>query len=58
MTADLERFVQAQDEGGTFDRALAELLQGRKTSHWMWFVFPQVAGLGRSPMAQHYAIED
>ena len=55
--ADLERFVQAQDSGGTYDRALAELRAGRKTSHWMWFVFPQIAGLGRSAMAQRYAIE-
>src|SRR3982750_1208644 len=53
---DLERFVAAQDAGGTYDRAVAELRAGRKTSHWMWFVFPQIAGLGRSPMAQRYAI--
>ena len=52
---DLDRFVQAQD-GGVYERALAELRAGRKTSHWMWFVFPQVAGLGHSPTAQHYAI--
>jgi uncharacterized protein (DUF1810 family) len=52
----LERFVRAQDGGGTHDRALAELRAGRKTSHWMWFEFPQIAGLGRSPMAQEYAI--
>jgi uncharacterized protein (DUF1810 family) len=55
---DLERFVRAQDERGTYDRALAELRAGRKTGHWMWFVFPQVAGLGRSPTAQAYAIAD
>ncbi|NEK57073.1 DUF1810 domain-containing protein [Geodermatophilus sabuli] len=55
MTFDLERFVQAQD-GGASAAALAELRAGRKRSHWMWFVFPQVAGLGRSPTAQHYAI--
>jgi uncharacterized protein (DUF1810 family) len=54
--AGLERFVQAQDEGLTFDRALAELRRGRKTSHWMWFVFPQIAGLGQSPMSQRFAI--
>ncbi|MCU1475173.1 DUF1810 domain-containing protein [Amnibacterium sp.] len=54
--SDLERFVAAQDEGGTVDRALAELAAGRKTTHWMWFVLPQVAGLGSSPMAQRYAI--
>jgi uncharacterized protein (DUF1810 family) len=53
---DLQRFVDAQDRGGTYDRALAELRDGRKTSHWMWFVFPQIAGLGTSPMAQRYAI--
>ena len=53
---DLERFRAAQDEGGAYDRALAELRAGQKRSHWMWFVFPQVAGLGRSPMAQRYAI--
>ena len=53
---DLQRFVDAQDRGGTYDRALQELRDGRKTSHWMWFVFPQIAGLGSSPMAQRYAI--
>ena len=53
---DLERFVRAQDAGGTYEAALAELRAGRKRSHWMWFVFPQVAGLGSSPMAQQYAI--
>ena len=54
---DLQRFVTAQDTGGTYDRALAELRAGRKTSHWMWFVLPQVAGLGRSSTAQHYALD-
>jgi uncharacterized protein (DUF1810 family) len=53
---DLQRFVDAQDAGGTYDTALAELRAGSKRSHWMWFVFPQVAGLGRSAMAQRYAI--
>ena len=52
----LQRFVAAQDSGSTYAAALAELRAGRKTSHWMWFVFPQVAGLGRSEMAQRYAI--
>ena len=52
----LERFVAAQDAGGTYSRALAELRAGRKVSHWMWFVFPQIAGLGRSATAQEYAI--
>jgi uncharacterized protein (DUF1810 family) len=56
MMDGLDRFVQAQDDGGTYDGALAELRRGRKTGHWMWFVFPQLAGLGRSPTAQHYAI--
>ena len=52
----LQRFVAAQDAGGTYDRALDELRRGSKSSHWMWFVFPQIAGLGRSPTAQQYAI--
>lgn len=50
----LERFVQAQD--GVYEQALAELRAGRKRTHWMWFVFPQLAGLGQSPTAQHYGI--
>jgi uncharacterized protein (DUF1810 family) len=53
---DLERFVAAQDAGGTYDAALAELRRGRKRTHWMWFVLPQVAGLGRSPTARAYAL--
>jgi uncharacterized protein (DUF1810 family) len=53
---DLQRFVAAQDDGGTYDRATAELRAGRKTSHWMWFVFPQIAGLGHSPTSRRYAI--
>jgi uncharacterized protein (DUF1810 family) len=56
--SDLQRFVDAQDSGSTYDTALAELRAGHKRSHWMWFVFPQLAGLGRSAMAQHYAIAD
>ena len=55
---DLERFVRAQDEHQTYQQAVGELRRGRKTSHWMWFVFPQIAGLGRSPMAHAYAIAD
>ncbi len=51
---DLERFVRAQ--GGIYDTALRELRAGEKRSHWMWFVFPQMAGLGASPTAQAYAI--
>jgi uncharacterized protein (DUF1810 family) len=57
MTADpfdLERFVAAQ--AGSYDAALAEIRRGAKRSHWMWFVFPQIAGLGRSDMARRYAI--
>ena len=54
MTFDLERFVAAQDP--VFEDVIAELANGAKTSHWMWFVFPQIAGLGSSPMAQRYAI--
>ena len=53
---DLDRFVQAQDEGGTYAAALSELRGGRKVSHWMWFVFPQLAGLGRSETSRRYAI--
>ena len=53
---DLGRFVDAQDAGGTYARALAELRAGRKTSHWMWFVFPQIAGLGRSATARAFAL--
>lgn len=55
---DLERFVTAQNSGGTYQRAVAELRRGRKTTHWMWFIFPQIAGLGRSAMAEAYAISD
>ena len=50
----LQRFVDAQE--GVFETAIAELRAGRKQSHWMWFIFPQIAGLGRSPTAQYYAI--
>ena len=53
---ELGRFVAAQDSGGTYRTALAELRAGHKRSHWMWFVFPQVAGLGQSPTARRYAI--
>ncbi len=52
----LERFRVAQDDGATYERALAELRAGSKRSHWMWFVFPQIAGLGQSAMSQTYAI--
>ena len=51
---DLQRFVDAQ--APVIERVRAELSGGRKASHWMWFVFPQIAGLGSSPMARRYAI--
>jgi uncharacterized protein (DUF1810 family) len=53
---DLGRFLAAQDAGRSFDRATDELRRGHKTSHWMWFVFPQIAGLGHSPAARMYAV--
>ena len=51
---DLQRFVTAQ--APVYERVRAELSNSRKQSHWMWFIFPQIAGLGHSPMAQRYAI--
>ena len=51
---DLDRFVTAQDRD--YDTVLGELRRGRKTSHWIWFIFPQIAGLGHSAMSQHFAI--
>jgi len=53
-TADLSRFLEAQERD--YDRALAEILSGRKRTHWMWYIFPQFAGLGVSPLSQNYAI--
>jgi uncharacterized protein (DUF1810 family) len=53
---DLRRFVDAQSQ--TYDQALSELRGGEKRTHWMWFVFPQIEGLGRSGMAQRFAIRD
>jgi uncharacterized protein (DUF1810 family) len=50
----LDRFIAAQ--GPVYERAATELAAGQKSSHWMWFIFPQLAGLGRSPTAQRYAI--
>jgi uncharacterized protein (DUF1810 family) len=52
----LERFVTAQDSNGTYQRAVAELRAGRKAGHWMWFVFPQIEGLGFSAISREYAI--
>ena len=53
---ELGRFVKAQAVGDTYRQALAELRSGRKASHWIWFIFPQIGGLGLSPMSQRYAI--
>ena len=53
---DLERFVRAQI--GSYETALWEIRKGRKCSHWMWYIFPQIAGLGMSSTAQYYAIQD
>ena len=53
---DLERFVKMQEYN--YDTALKEIREGRKKSHWIWYIFPQLVGLGRSRMAQHYGIED
>jgi uncharacterized protein (DUF1810 family) len=52
----LQRFVDAQEDSAIYARALEELRAGRKQSHWIWFVFPQIAGLGQSPMSHAYAI--
>ena len=54
--ADLIRFLDAQDQ--IYQQVVEELANGRKETHWMWFIFPQLTGLGRSGMAQHYAIHD
>ena len=56
MTSALDRFVQAQDSGA-YAQAMAELQAGAKRSHWIWFVFPQLAGLGSSPMAETYGLQ-
>ena len=52
---DLDRFLKAQ--GDTYDTALDELKAGRKRSHWIWFIFPQIAGLGQSPTSQFYGVK-
>lgn len=52
----LQRFETAQNESKTYEAAVSELRAGRKVSHWMWFIFPQISVLGRSPMSQAYAI--
>lgn len=57
MNSDLNRFLTAQ-QGGVYENALAELNNGRKHSHWMWFIFPQINGLGYSATAKYYAIKN
>ena len=54
MPSDLDRFVTAQDRD--YETVVSELRRGRKKSHWIWFIFPQIAGLGHSAMSQHFAI--
>ena len=54
MSDDLDRFVTAQERD--YETVLGELRRGRKSSHWIWFIFPQIAGLGHSSMSQHFAI--
>lgn len=54
--ANVTRFIKAQEN--TYQQALTEIKQGRKTSHWIWYVFPQIQGLGESNMSVYYAIED
>jgi uncharacterized protein (DUF1810 family) len=54
---DLRRFVDAQERSGMYAQALAELRAGQKTTHWIWFVFPQIAGLGRSETARFFALD-
>ena len=54
----LDRFVQAQEAGGSYDCALVELKAGRKTGHWIWWVFPQLKGLGTSHNSTYYGLAD
>ena len=56
MAADLSRFLKAQEHD--YEQALSEIRSGRKSSHWMWYIFPQIQGLGFSSTAQYYAIRD
>ena len=56
MASDLSRFLKAQEY--SYDQALQEIRAGRKRSHWMWYIFPQIQGLGFSSTAQYYAIQD
>jgi uncharacterized protein (DUF1810 family) len=57
VTVDLDRFRHAQEGAGGFSAALAELERGRKRSHWIWYIFPQLAGLGQSSAAIHYGLQ-
>jgi uncharacterized protein (DUF1810 family) len=54
----LERFLHAQEKGGSYERALAELKAGRKTGHWIWWIFPQLKGLGSSHNSTFYGLAD
>ena len=56
MNDDLSRFLKAQQSD--YGRALAEIRAGKKTSHWMWYIFPQLKGLGRSATSEYYCIRD
>ena len=54
----LDRYLQAQEKGGSYERALEELKAGRKTGHWIWWVFPQLKGLGSSYNSTYYSLAD
>ena len=56
-TLSFDHFLEAQDDG-VYERALEEITAGKKTSHWMWFVFPQIAGLGQSATSKRFALVD
>ena len=56
MKMNLERFITAQEQ--SYQTALQEIKNGKKQSHWMWYIFPQIKGLGSSPTATYYAIQD
>lgn len=58
MKEGLERFIEAQDTFNTYERALAEMRAGQKRSHWIWYVFPQLKGFGRSSNSRYYGLDD
>lgn len=58
MKEELERFIEAQDTFGTYDRALKEMKAGQKRSHWIWYVFPQLKGFGYSYNSEYYGLDD